>query len=98
MVNVIFSEKRIVHSRTSLQLGKSPVSLIVISPHHGSVPYKWEWKRIYMEDWKVIDVPSWTCLLCADSTGQYRCTVEDSTIVFHVRGLCKYCDILFFIV
>ena len=41
----------------------------------------------YMDDWKNVDVPSWTYLLYVDTTGQYRCTVEDSTVLFHVQGL-----------
>jgi hypothetical protein len=64
----VFTEKRLVHSKTTLKLEKSPQALLVISPNHGRVQYKWEWKRAYMTDWKAVDVPSWTCLLYIDSS------------------------------
>lgn len=93
----VFTEKRLVHSKTTLKLEKSPQALLVISPNHGRVQYKWEWKHAYMTDWKAVDVPSWTCLLYIDTAGQYRCTVEDSTVLFHVQGLCKYLSMTLYI-
>ena len=48
-----------------------------------------------MEDWEVVSVPSWTCLLYVDVSGQYRCKVEDSTVLFHVQGLWKSCTVVY---
>ena len=43
---IILSEKRLVHSELSVTLPKdSAASLLVISPDHGKVEYKWE-KRV----------------------------------------------------
>lgn len=77
-------------------MDKSPATLEVVSPNHGRVEYKWEWKRAYMKDWEVVEVLLWTCLLYVDAAGQYRCTVGDSTVIFHVQGLYKHSTVMNF--
>ena len=64
----------------------SVASLLTISPNHGRVEYYWE-KRTYSNEWrKKLEVPPWTCLLYVTIPSQYRCTVEQSTVEFDVKG------------
>ena len=75
------------HSKTSVELIENATTpLLVISPGHGNVKYKWEQKTHFMGDWQTIEVPPWTCLLYVTSANQYRCTVETSSILFDVKG------------
>ena len=86
VMSLSFSETRLVHSETSLELAENAsVPLLVISPSHGKVKYKWEQRKSFMGDWEVVKVPHWTCLLYVTSANQYRCTVETSTIIFDVK-------------
>lgn len=62
-----------------------PIPLVVIVPNHGRAIYTWE-KKPHDGSWKKIDVPSYTCLLYVDTTMQYRCSVDDKTVVFDVKG------------
>ena len=64
-----------------------PIPLVVIAPDHGRVVYTWEEKHPHDSSWKKIDVPSYTCLLYVDTTMQYRCCVDDKTVVFDVKGV-----------
>lgn len=76
------------HSTTTVTMKSQPCALLVLSPRHGSVHYKWE-RKVYMHDeWSKVDVPGWTCLLYADTHGSYRCTVEDDVVHFCVKGMC----------
>ena len=75
------------HSKTSVELEKNATTpLLVISPGHGNMKYKWEQKTCLMGDWQKIEVPPWTCLLYVTSANQYRCTVETSSVLFDVKG------------
>lgn len=86
-VNII-AEKKIVHSKQLLTLqGNKPLPLLVISPNHGKVNYRWEQRFSDLDEWKIFDVPLWTCLLYVECARQYRCTVEDKCVVFHVKGI-----------
>lgn len=86
MKSLSFSETRLVHSETSLELAENgSVPLLVISPSHGNVKYKWEQRTSFMGEWKMVKVPPWTCLLYVTLANQYRCTVETSTILFDVK-------------
>ena len=79
-------EKRLVHSQLSATIMEDSVaSLLTISPNHGRVEYYWE-KRTYSNEWKRLEVPPWTCLLYVTIPSQYRCTVEQSTVEFDVKG------------
>ena len=95
---MIFPEKVLVHSKTDIIMEKScmwpPVPLVVIVPNHGRVVYTWEKKHPHDSSWKKIDVPSYTCALHVDTTMQYRCSVDDKTVVFNVKGIYTYkcCD------
>ena len=91
---VSLTEKRIVHNKQHLTLPENAaIPLLVISPNHGNVMYKWE-KRVpsFFGEWKTIEVPPWTCLLYVNNATQYRCTVETSFITFDVKGLDMYSD------
>ncbi|XP_065890569.1 uncharacterized protein [Dysidea avara] len=81
-------EKGVVHNKQYLTiLENTSVPLVVISPNHGSVQYTWEQRlSYYLDQWKTIRVPPWTCVLYASTVGQYRCTVEAVTITFDVKG------------
>lgn len=83
---ILFVEK-IVHSPTTLTIDDHPSALLVLSPRHGSISYKWE-RKGYSDEWSVVDVPGWTCLLYIDLPGSYRCTVEDNVVQFCVKGTC----------
>ena len=75
----------IVHNKTAdYQLASSP--LLVLSPNHGRVVYKWEWKSVYDEQWQLLDVPMYTCLLYPQRSGQYKCTVGSFETLFTVKG------------
>lgn len=63
-----------------------PIPLVVIDPDHGTAIYIWEKKYPHDNSWKKIDAPSYTCLLYVDTTMQYRCSVNDKTVVFNVKG------------
>ena len=81
------TESRIIHSSQQVILENAVTPLLVVSPKHGSVEYKWERKVSFTSnEWKTIEVPSWTCLLYVTSAAQYRCTVELSTIIFDVTS------------
>ena len=62
-----------------------PIPLVVIDPNHGMAIYTWEKKQLHDNNWKKIDVPSYTCLLYVDTTMQYRCSVNDKIVVFNVK-------------
>lgn len=81
----IITEKTVVHSKQLVTLqGNKPVPLLVISPNHGKVT---EQRFSDVDNWKTFDVPLWTCLLYVEYARQYRCTVEDKCVVFHVKGI-----------
>ena len=85
---LLHAEKKLVHSQLTLTLNEtSAAPLLVISPNHGKVEYKWE-KRVssFMNEWKSIEVPPWTCLVYATTPAQYRCAVDSSAVVFNVKG------------
>ena len=63
-----------------------PIPLVVIAPDHGKAVYLWERKRPHNDIWEVVKVPSSTCVLYVDTTMQYRCIVNDQSIVFDVKG------------
>ena len=98
----LYIEKRLVHSPLLITLEKPcmwpPVPLLVISPAHGQVSYKWEKKSLDWEDtavpsldWEDTAVPSFTCLLYVDTAQQYKCTVDGESVIFNVQGiLCVY--------
>ena len=44
-------------------MNKSPATLLVGSPNHGTVAYQWQYKNIDSDVWTAIKVPSYTCLL-----------------------------------
>lgn len=69
-----------------MSLEEGVVPLLVMTPKHGSVEYKWEKKRQWMDDWNLMKVPSYTCLVYVDTAAQYRCTVDSNTIEFNVKG------------
>ena len=75
-----------VHSLRDMSLEEGVVPLLVVSPKHGSVEYKWEKKRQWMDDCNLMKVPSYTFLIYVDTAAQYRCTVESTTIEFNVKG------------
>ena len=79
-------DSKLIHSRVSvvLQSGGSP--LLVIAKNHSEAIYKWEKKQLFAEVWKTIDVPQYTCLLYTDTSGCYRCTVEDRVVSFKVTS------------
>ena len=63
-----------------------PIPLVVIDPNHGTAIYTWERKQPHDNNWNKIDIPSYTYLLYVDTTMQYRCSVDDKTIVFNIKG------------
>lgn len=69
-----------------MSLEEGVVLLLLVSSKHGKVEYKWEKKRRWMDDWNLMKVPSYTCLMYVDTAAQYRCTVENKTIEFNVKG------------
>lgn len=79
-------DNKLIHSRVSvvLQSGGSP--LLVIAKCHSKAIYKWEKKQLFADVWKTIEVPQYTCLLYTDTSGLYRCTVEDRVISFKVTS------------
>ena len=85
----IIIEKRLIHSPVTPILKKSPIPLLVVSPNHGKVEYKWECKSHYTEKWTKVEVPPYTCLLHVDTPCKYRCTVNEESITFDVKG--KHC-------
>ena len=72
------------HSKTTVMLEESPVPIFVVSPNHGSAKYCWECKRIMSEEWESVHVPEHTCLIYADCVGQYRCHVDNYSVLFTV--------------
>lgn len=58
-------------------------TLLLLSPRHESVTYTWEKKGDWV--WEMMNVPS-TCIVYVNSTGTYRCTVEDKSYYFEVAG------------
>ena len=78
------SEEVLVHSKTTVMLEESPVPIFVVSPNHGSAKYCWEYKRIMSEEWESVRVPEHTCLIYADCVGQYRCHVDNYSVLFTV--------------
>ena len=66
--------------------------LLVISPKHGRVSYMWERKGFYAEKWESIKVPPYTSILYVDTAMEYKCTVDDTSVVFKVQGQIVHCD------
>ena len=89
-------EHRLIHSTQHLTLHENAATpLLVISPKHGSVEYKWKKKVSFLSnEWRTIEVPSWTCLLYVTTATQYRCTVESSMITFDVTSWSIYVCII----
>lgn len=87
------TEKQLVHTKKHLTLiDNVAVPLLVISPNHGNVEYKWEKKvSSFLDEWKSIELPPWTCLLYATTATQYRCIVETSVVAFDVKGWYNVC-------
>ena len=72
MKSLSFSETRLVHSQTSLELAENgPLPLLVIFPNHGNVKYKWEQRTCCIGEWEMVEVPPWTCLLYVMLANQY---------------------------
>lgn len=63
-------------------------SLLVLSPLHGCIKYKWERKN--MLTWVGVDVPPSTCILYVNSCGKYRCTIGGDQYCFDVHGKTSY--------
>jgi len=64
----------------------SPIPLVVFAPDHGKEVYLWERKRSHNDIREVVKVLSSTCVLHVDTTVQYRCIVNDQSIVYNVKG------------
>ena len=86
----MLTEKRLIHSSVTSIIEKSrvPLPLLVVSPNHGKVKYKWEYKSRYNDKWTRVEAPPYTCLLIVDTPRQYRCTVDEfeEFILFDVKG------------
>lgn len=52
---------------------------MVLSPRHGQVSYKWEYRIDDLSPWQSIAMPAYTCLLYVKDSGEYKCTIEDSS-------------------
>lgn len=86
-MHACIAEKRIVRSRKSQYLDPCDskyVSLLLLSPDHGSVQYQWEKKGRH--EWESIDVSNSTCVLYVKSCGIYKCTVAGEAHLFEVGG------------
>ena len=46
----------------------------------------WERKGFYAEKWESIKVPPYTSILYVDTAMEYKCTVDDTSVVFKVQG------------
>lgn len=79
-------ERRIVRSRRQQHIISTDdfATLLVLSPRHGSVTYTWQKNGDWA--WEIIDVIPSTCVLYVNSTGTYRCTVENDSYYFQVTG------------
>lgn len=79
-------ERRIVrsHKQQNIESTDDFATLLVLSPRHGSVTYTWQKKGDWA--WEAIDVIPSTCVLYVNSTGMYRCTVENDSYYFQVTG------------
>ena len=84
----IFVENRPVRSARRSAITTGYATLLVLSPYHGEVSYKWEKKGNLA--WEMIDVPSSTCLLYVNCYGMYRCKVDDAIYYFEVIGTSYY--------
>ena len=78
-------ERRVIRSHRQQKISSTDdfATLLVLSPRHGLVTYTWQKKGDWA--WEVIDIPS-TCVLYVNSTGVYRCTVENDCYHFQVTG------------
>ncbi len=61
------------------------MTLYVVSPNHGKSEYHWKRKSVFSQDWTLINVPAWTCLLRVNESGNYRCSFDDMSISFEVK-------------
>ena len=86
LIDSYILEKRLIHSPVTPILEKSPIPLLVVSPNHGKVEYKWEYKSQYTDKWTKVEVPPYTCLLYVDTPRKYSCTVNEEIIIFDVKG------------
>jgi len=77
-MNLANLEKGLVHSSCMPTFIKYRVPLLVVSGSHEEV-------NLYNDKWTVIEVPPYTCLLYADTTLKYRCTVDGESIIFDVK-------------
>ena len=81
-----FLEKKVVHIMEKPCMWP-PMPLLVISPRHGQACYTWERKTgPHTEKWESINVPPYTAILYIDTAMQYRCTVDDTSVVINVQG------------
>jgi len=85
----------LIHSPLFITLEKPcmwpPVPLLVISPSHGQISYKWEKKSSSNMDWEDMAIPPFTCLLYVDTAQQYKCTVDGESVIFNVQGIFCVC-------
>ena len=63
-----------------------PMSLLVISPKHERVSYTWKRKGSCAEKWESIKIPTYTSTLYVDTAMEYKCSVDDTRVMFKVQG------------
>lgn len=81
----MIAERRVVLSERTQSLDNLKCAhLLVVSPDHGSVEYRWERKDVL--EWVHVKVPSDTCLLYARCQGMYRCLVAGDVYNFEVTS------------